>query len=253
MKNMTLAQAKAAGLKKYFTGKPCPRGHIAERYVSGATCVQCLYEGTKGDEKYLSKYQRELRELIAAAKARGEKRYFTGQPCRNGHIAPRLISTGNCVACGPERDRRFREHRPDYFQAPKVKKRNARNAARRRARDPQKFRAEAMEWSRKNPEAARQKAARWRRRNPHTVNSHTALRRTRKLCALPKWANAKAIRSIYQEAIRRSKDEGVSYHVDHSVPLKNKLVCGLHCEANLQVLPAIENLRKRNIRWPDMP
>lgn len=34
------AAARAAGLKRYFTGKPCGRGHVAERYVSGH-CVSC--------------------------------------------------------------------------------------------------------------------------------------------------------------------------------------------------------------------
>lgn len=37
---MTRAEARAQGLKKYFTGKPCKRGHIAERYVEGM-CVPC--------------------------------------------------------------------------------------------------------------------------------------------------------------------------------------------------------------------
>jgi hypothetical protein len=42
-------------------------------------------------------------------------------------------------------------------------------------------------------------------------------------------------------------------HVDHIVPLVSKFVCGLHCEANLQLLPGPENQRKGNRVWPDMP
>lgn len=41
MEIVTRAQAKAAGLKRYFTGKPCKHGHITERYIAGR-CVECL-------------------------------------------------------------------------------------------------------------------------------------------------------------------------------------------------------------------
>jgi hypothetical protein len=33
--------AKAASLTRYFTGKPCPHGHIAQRMTSGTACVEC--------------------------------------------------------------------------------------------------------------------------------------------------------------------------------------------------------------------
>src|ERR1035437_4914004 len=33
-------EAKANGLARYFTGQPCPHGHIAERYTSGS-CAEC--------------------------------------------------------------------------------------------------------------------------------------------------------------------------------------------------------------------
>lgn len=40
----TRAQARAAGATRYFTGKPCPQGHIAERIVSSKVCVDCNRE-----------------------------------------------------------------------------------------------------------------------------------------------------------------------------------------------------------------
>lgn len=39
--------AKARGLKRYFTGKPCERGHFSERYVSVAHCVECQHEHSR--------------------------------------------------------------------------------------------------------------------------------------------------------------------------------------------------------------
>lgn len=33
--------AIAMGLKRYFTGKPCCRGHVAERVVSSKSCMEC--------------------------------------------------------------------------------------------------------------------------------------------------------------------------------------------------------------------
>jgi 5-methylcytosine-specific restriction endonuclease McrA len=34
-------EAAALGLKRYFTGKPCPAGHISERSVLHASCWEC--------------------------------------------------------------------------------------------------------------------------------------------------------------------------------------------------------------------
>ena len=37
----TRSEAKALGLKRYFTGVPCCRGHISERFAKGE-CVECF-------------------------------------------------------------------------------------------------------------------------------------------------------------------------------------------------------------------
>lgn len=34
-------EAKAQGRTRYFTGKPCAQGHVAERHTTNSTCVLC--------------------------------------------------------------------------------------------------------------------------------------------------------------------------------------------------------------------
>ena len=43
----TMSQAKAAGLRFYFTGKPCSRGHIALRFTSCCSCVTCVEQSSE--------------------------------------------------------------------------------------------------------------------------------------------------------------------------------------------------------------
>lgn len=98
----------------------------------------------------------------------------------------------------------------------------------------------------KHPEQYRAALKRWAEENPHRRRASKALRRALECCARPAWANPQRIAEIYREAELRSRQSGAEHHVDHIVPLNHPKVCGLHCEANLQVLVASENLRKGN-------
>lgn len=59
------------------------------------------------------------------------KYYETGIPCRNGHVVPRLISTGNCTQCAREAIARWRA---DPANTDRVKAMNARSRAAQFAR-----------------------------------------------------------------------------------------------------------------------
>ena len=80
-------------------------------------------------------------------------------------------------------------------------------------------------------------------------------RRATKFNGIPPqpWANQFFIEEIYDLAHRRSRLTGIRWDVDHIVPLRSKIVCGLHVERNLQVITHRQNCQKRNFRWPDMP
>jgi hypothetical protein len=92
----------------------------------------------------------------------------------------------------------------------------------------------------------------WRTANPDKHCAKENRRRAAKLHATPSWANRKYVDLFYQIAKEESVRIGKVVHVDHIVPLRHPLVCGLHSEFNLQLLGASENLSKSNRTWPDM-
>jgi hypothetical protein len=132
------------------------------------------------------------------------------------------------------------------------------------AANPEKMKAAIRSWQQSNPErmaetnrrsrmkipgawAARQRE--WRRANPEKWNEMVALRRAAQEQAVPGWLtreDRRAMRVFYAEAQKLSKETGVPHHVDHIVPLRGKTVRGLHVPWNLQVIPALDNIRKRN-------
>ena len=93
----------------------------------------------------------------------------------------------------------------------------------------------------------------WKVANRDKVAAKEARRRSAKLLATPKWANEFFIEEAYALAKLRTEILGFRWEVDHIVPLISPLVCGLHCEANIQVIPESLNRSKANRHWPDMP
>jgi len=53
-------EARALGLMRYFTGKPCKRGHVAERDVNRG-CVECMREWRAAHPEKIREYTRKYR------------------------------------------------------------------------------------------------------------------------------------------------------------------------------------------------
>lgn len=126
-------------------------------------------------------------------------------------------------------------------------------AAEYRAKFPEKVRASYRAYEKANLEKRKAKNVDYAKRNPDKISAKAARRRATKLQATPKWADDAILKAWYMYAESMSGATGVKYHVDHIVPLKSEIVCGLHCESNLQILPGVENVAKNNRYWPDMP
>lgn len=95
-------------------------------------------------------------------------------------------------------------------------------------------------------EIAKKKAKLWKKDNKGKVTAQNAKRRAMKKQAVPKWAELELIKTMYEKANILSLETKISYQVDHIVPLINKIVCGLHCYANLRIITAKENNEKGN-------
>lgn len=123
----------------------------------------------------------------AEARALGRTRYFTGRPCKYGHVAARAVVSKHCVDCGrarraadPEkyraRARAYRAASPEKFRDRGRKRARAQYAAdpekqRERARaqyaaDPEKCRARRRAARAADPEKHREYARAWRAANP---------------------------------------------------------------------------------------
>jgi hypothetical protein len=141
-------------------------------------------------------------------------------------------------------------------------------AARTYQRNPAGIQARAVAWNAENTDRRKEIRAKWtaannelmkeiRRAwvlaNPDKVLAATRRRQLARTGAVPSWANRKEMRLFYAEARRLTKETGVMHSVDHIVPVVSELVCGLHCEANLQVMSHSANASKGNRWWPDMP
>jgi hypothetical protein len=81
------------------------------------------------------------------------------------------------------------------------------------------------------------------------INSYVVMnkRRAVKKKAAPKWADKNIIKELYTRA------KLLGLEVDHIVPLNSPIVCGLHTPDNLELVSRIENRKKGNRVWPDMP
>ena len=117
----------------------------------------------------------------------------------------------------------------------------------------EKRRIQAKNWAEKNREKLVAAVVRYQKKYPARVNAMTAAYEAQKIKAMPSWANKFFMEEAYDLAQRRTRVVGFKWQVDHIVPLRSKIVCGLHVHNNLQVIPAKANVMKGNRIWQHMP
>jgi 5-methylcytosine-specific restriction endonuclease McrA len=179
------------------------------------------------------------------AKKTGSKYYFTGQPCKHGHIAARKTK-GSCVECLKVEWAKGNVERAEYFK--QYNQSDAGQKAKRSYYGRNKETVIARAQGR--PDAAKnQYKQKYKEANPELYRELVSLRRRRFRQATPKWLSAEQkmeIRLKYRLAIELSRATGIRHAVDHEIPLQGEDVCGLHVPWNLRVITQEENLKKSN-------
>lgn len=151
------------------------------------------------------------------AKEQQSIHYFTGLPCKHGHVAKRLTTNGCCVICSTNRS---------------VKAYHEKNGK-----------------EKQKTESVRKTKRLWRQRNKGAVNSWTAARYAKKKQRTPPWiteTEKEQIKCYYQVAAMYTNEGLEKWSVDHIIPLRGENVSGLHVPSNLRVIPQIENSSKGN-------
>jgi hypothetical protein len=186
-----------------------------------------------------------LPKTRADAKAQGATHYFTGEPCKHGHVAPRKTK-GACVECLKNEWAQALETRADYFR--EYNKSDAGQKAKKGYYERNKETVIASAQARPD-EAKNQYKKKYKEANPDLYKELVSVRRRRFRDATPKWLSPEQrmeIRLKYRLAIELSRATGVRHAVDHEVPLQGDEVCGLHVPWNLRVITQDENLKKSN-------
>lgn len=177
------------------------------------------------------------------AKEVGSTYYYTGKPCKRGHVNKRFSVSGVCYDCHLLHSKTYYER----YHEESVAKRSE-----WRKENPDYFK----QWKKQHPSYMSEYCKVWREDNPdyrkeyYDKNSAKFIakendRRSKKLQRTFE-GYEKEILSLYEDCVIISNETGVKHHVDHIVPLNGENVSGLHVPWNLQIITAEENLKKGN-------
>ena len=194
----------------------------------------------------------------------GEKRFFTGEQCRHGHIAETDLHEG-CVECKKVRNAKYREKNLLVLIAndviyqrvnkEKIKEKKAKiyyanleamheKSRAWRAENIHKANKSSKDWRESNPEKFKELFTTWKLKNPGAmaVYKHNRRARIKQGGKLSIGISEKLFKLQKGKCACCGNPLGVSYHMDHIMPLSRG---GLNVDSNIQLLTASCNHQKR--------
>lgn len=172
--------------------------------------------------------------------------YYTGKPCKNGHLTKRFVKSGKCTMCrtleGQTSEYKTYKakwrltNKKDILDKERVRYQENKDRILQRAKDYYNLnKKEIAEYKKQYAKNVYNERLRTTGRGKY----NTMLYHTSRLQRCPVWANLKLIQEIYLNCPEDCE-------VDHILPLRGKLISGLHVENNLQYVTKSENASKNN-------
>lgn len=196
---ITRKEARERGLTRYYTGKAFPHGHVAERQVSNATCVDCV--SLRRDAWALDNpHKRKEYDKKSRAKSKDSRAAY---------------------------NREWAKKNPDRFaEIHRMWKEENR----------ERVRANQRRWQIENKERVRENQRRWAADNPERMRAKKLRRRGAEMRA-EGTHNGEDIKRILEAQRHKCAYCGLAlkrgYHVDHIVALSKG---GSNWPSNLQCL-----------------
>lgn len=161
----------------------------------------------------------------------GTKHYYTGLPCKNGHLADRITNSGHCVLCLKEARNARRKLSPERHR-----KLQTLYSERNKQKNPERFRELKRQRSRrareKNPSENYRMVKEWREKNPQKFLDQ--LHRRRQTNGTHNHEDISRI--LLQQKGRCGycrKSLGKKFHRDHIMPIA---LGGTNDAKNIQLL-----------------
>lgn len=180
-----------------------------------------------------------------AAKELGLKHYFTGKPCRRGHVSRRKISSRNCCDCDLEHSR-GNPKKLAYMAKYSAENREKENARARQwyAENKKRHQAGCKAYYEENKDSVSAMNESWRKSNKEKVRAYSRARKARVRAAEGTWTAPDIERLMIEQrgaCVYCMVALDASYHVDHIMPL---YLGGSNWPENLQLLCKTCNLSK---------
>jgi hypothetical protein len=172
-------------------------------------------------------------------------RYAGMNKRRSGELHPLWLSP----SAWEKRKKYLSDYAKKYLKTDKRKSTNKRCQQAWRKKNQEKRRIKDATWREKNRHRTRASATAWQKRNRDKVASASARRRQRIRRHRESAERLLMIEVIYAARQRITKCTGIQFHVDHIHPISKG---GMHTPSNLQLLPAVLNMRK-NARFSPLP